>query len=80
MIVRLLLWSLTDSMTTLEEVRTKLPAPIAGVTWISDEASERFGAVVVGEPGNELDGALERLRELIGKDPEIGENFDVETG
>ena len=80
MIVRLLLWSLADSKTSLEELRTNLPAPIAGVTWISDEGTERFGAVAIGVPGNELDRALEDVRELIGKDPEIGEDFDVETG
>jgi hypothetical protein len=80
MIVRLLLWSLADSMTTLEELRMKLPAPIEGVTWISDEATERFGAVAIGEAPEELEGALRELRELIGKDPEIGEDFDVEPG
>jgi hypothetical protein len=76
MIVRLLLWSLADSKTTLDELRPRLqPAP--NRTWISDEATERFGVVEVweGKPG-----ALPQdVLDLIGKEPEIAEEFDVEA-
>jgi hypothetical protein len=74
-IVRLLLWNLTDSKTTIEELRAHLHAD-ANRTWISDETTERFGVVETwdSEPGD-FPGAI---RDLIGKDPEIAEEFDVE--
>jgi len=77
-IVRLLLWSLADSATSLEEVRARLPGAIDGVTWLWHEASERFGVLVLGEPGDELAPALADLRALIGKEPELGEEFEAE--
>jgi hypothetical protein len=74
-IVRLLLWSLADSKTSLEELRTHL-APEPNRTWISDENTARFGVIERwdGEPKE----FPADLRELIGKDPEIAEEFDVE--
>jgi hypothetical protein len=72
--VRLLLWSLADSRTTLEELRAKLPAPPEGDHWISDEAGERFG--LISFSGDDAPAA--EARELIGKDPEIGEEFELE--
>jgi hypothetical protein len=77
-VVRLLLWSLADSLTSIEEVRSRLPEPIAGVTWLSDEGTERFGVLICGEPGEDLSVTLVELRELIGKDPEVGEDFQAE--
>jgi hypothetical protein len=71
--VRLLLWSLADSKTTLEELRAKLPEPSDGDHWISDETTERFGLISLsGSPRG-----LEGVRDLIGKDPEIGEEFEL---
>jgi len=72
--VRLLLWNLADSKTTLEELRGRLPELPEGDVWISDEASERFGLISFSE--EPLD--LAEIRQLIGKDPELGEEFDVE--
>ncbi len=76
MIVRLLLWNLSDSKTTLDELRAQLPeAP--NRTWISDEATERFGVV---ETWDETAGDFpDEIRELIGKDPDTAEEFDVEA-
>jgi hypothetical protein len=74
-IVRLLLWNLADSKTTLEELRAQLPSS-PNRTWISDESSDRFGVIETWD-----DGAGEfppEIRDLIGKDPEIAEEFDVE--
>ena len=69
--VRLLLWNLADSKTTLDELRAKLPELAEGDHWISDEASERFGVV-------SFSGSTRGLQdELIGKDPEIGEEFEL---
>jgi hypothetical protein len=70
--VRLLLWSLADSETTLDELRAQLPQLPEGDVWISHEASERFGLISFSGtvPGD--------IRDLIGKDPEVGEEFEVE--
>jgi hypothetical protein len=74
-IVRLLLWNLAGSKTSLDELRTRLE-PQPNRTWISDETTERFGAVETwdGEPGE----FRMEIRDLIGSEPEIAEQFDVE--
>ena len=90
MIVRLVLWNLADSKTNVEELRRYLRdesvdafAELEGLrfkAWISDETTERWGAVYVWES---TEAARQRLpgraRELIGKDPDIAEEFDVEA-
>jgi len=73
MTVRLLLWGLADSKTTLDELRAKLPDLPDGDVWISDAAGERFGLIAFSES----DDAAAEARELIGKDPEIGEEFEI---
>ena len=73
--VRLLLWNVADSKTTLDELRAKLPDLPEGDVWISDPATERFGLI-------SFSGSLRgigRIRDLIGKDPEIGEEFELEN-
>jgi hypothetical protein len=71
--VRLLLWNLADSKTTLEELRAKLPELPEEDYWISDETTERFGLVSFSGSSDGLD----TVRDLIGKDPEIGEEFEL---
>jgi hypothetical protein len=71
--VRLLLWNLADSKTTLEELQAKLPELPEGDHWISDPASERFGLISFSGSTR----GLQEARELIGKDPEVGEEFEV---
>ena len=75
MTVRLLLWNLADSKTTIDELRAKLPGLPDGDHWISDPAGERFGLISFSgadEPAAEA-------RDLIGKDPEVGEEFELEA-
>jgi hypothetical protein len=72
-LVRILIWNLADSKTTLEEVREHLPPPPSGDLWIANEPQERFGLVSLGERLP----ALESLRQLIGKAPDVAEEFDV---
>jgi hypothetical protein len=72
--VRLLLWNLADSKTTLDELRAKLPELPKGDHWISDAVGERFGLISFSE----TDEPVAEARELIGKNPEIGEEFEVE--
>lgn len=90
MVVRIVLWSLADSKTTIGELRRYLAdesvdafADVPGLrfkAWISDEASERWGAVYVWESVEAAGQALpSRAHELIGKDPDLVEDFDVEA-
>ena len=90
MILRLVLWNLADSKTTIEELRRYLRdesvdqfAEVPGLrfkAWVSDEATERWGAVYLWESLQAAEQELpSRAGELIGKDPDIGEDFDVEA-
>jgi hypothetical protein len=61
-------------MTTLDEVRMHLPELPEGDRWISNEVQERLGLITFGD---ELPDLTE-LQRLIGKEPDIVEEFDVE--
>ena len=74
MICRLLIWNLFDSKTTLEELREHLPQLPEGDVWISNPAQDRFGVISFGEELPDI----ETVRELIGEEPSIAEEFDVE--
>lgn len=74
MIARVLLWSLFDSKTTIDELRTQLPDLVSPSAWVWNEASERFGLIAFGDdPPSEL----ERVRDLIGHEADVFEEFDV---
>ena len=90
MIVRLVIWSLADSQTNVGELRRYLRDEavsafehVAGLLfkgWFSDEATERWGAVYVWASREASEQELpSRARELIGKDPDIVEIFDLEA-
>jgi hypothetical protein len=89
-LLRLVIWNLADSKTTIEELRRYLRdesvdafADVPGLrfkAWFSDEATERWGAVYLWESHEAAEQELpSRARELIGKEPDIGEEFDVEA-
>jgi hypothetical protein len=89
-ILRLVIWNLADAKTTIEELRRYLRdesvdafSEVPGLrfkAWISDEATERWGGVYLWESAEAAAQVLpSRARELIGKDPEIVEEFDVEA-
>ena len=90
MLVRFVLWNLADSKTTIDELRRYLRdesvdefADVPGLrfkAWISDETTERWGAVYLWESAEAAQYELpSRARELIGKEPDVGEEFDVEA-
>jgi len=90
MVVRFVLWNLADSLTNIGELRRYLHdesvlefEQVPGLlfkAWISDEATERWGAIYVWESHEAAEQTLPtRARELIGKDPEIAEVFDLEA-
>ena len=90
MILRFVLWNLADSKTTVQELRRYLAdeavdafADVPGLrfkAWVSDETTERWGAVYLWESHEAAEQTVpSRARELIGKEPDIGETFDVEA-
>jgi Putative mono-oxygenase ydhR len=90
LLVRLVLWNLADSKTTIAELRRYLRdesvdafEEVPGLrfkAWISDETTDRWGAVYLWESAEAADQELpSRARDLIGKDPDLVEEFDVEA-
>ena len=90
MVVRLVIWSLADSEATIESLRRYLHdesvpqfEQVQGLlfkAWFGDEVTERWGAVYVWESVEASEQELpSRARELIGKDPDIVEVFDLEA-
>jgi len=89
-VVRFVLWNLADSKTTIGELRRYLRdesveqfADVPGLrfkAWISDETTERWGAIYLWESAEAAEQTVpSQASELICKDPEIGETFDVEA-
>jgi hypothetical protein len=89
-LLRLVLWNLADSKTTIGELRRYLRdesveafEDVPGLrfkAWVSDEVTERWGAVYLWESREAAAQEVpSRARELIGKDPDLGEEFDVEA-
>jgi hypothetical protein len=61
-------------MTNLEELREHLPDLPEGDRWISNESQERLGLISYGEELPDLGD----VPQLIGVEPVIAEEFDVE--
>ena len=89
MIVRLALWSLADSDVSIADLREYVAdesydafKPVDGLlfkAWIADESSERWGAVYLFASRKAAEQPLpSKARELIGKPPDLVEEFDVE--
>ena len=90
MVARIVLWSLADSKTTIEELRRDLRdesvdaiGEVEGLrfkAWLSDAAGERWGSFELFES---LEAAEQTLpanaRALIGKEPDVAELFDLEA-
>ena len=73
MIVRLLIWNVFDSKTTIDELRESLPELVPPTQWIWNEATERFGVIVVGE---DLPESIGWAQDLVGDEPNVYEEFD----
>lgn len=72
-VVRILIWNLADSKTSVAELLDHLPPVSDEDVWIVNEPQERFGLVSLEEELPDI----ERLRALIGKEPDIAEEFDA---
>jgi hypothetical protein len=72
-IARILIWNLFDSKTTLEELRDQLPDLPEGDTWVANPAQDRFGLISFSDELPDL----QWVRDLIGEDAQVVEEFDV---
>jgi Putative mono-oxygenase ydhR len=90
LILRIVIWNLAESNSTIEELRRYLRdesvdafAEVPGLrfkAWISDDATERWGGVYLWESVEAARQPLpSRARDLVGKEPDIVEEFDVEA-
>jgi hypothetical protein len=75
-IVRILIWDVYESKTSLDELRESVPALEPPSVWVWNEASERFGILAFGE---ELPEAVGWVQDLIGADSDVYEEFDVRS-
>ena len=79
MIVRIVLWRLDEASPSFVQLRERLdqlePLPPPS-TLLVNEAAERVGALLVVDE-EEPPRQLEHLRELIGRDPDLYEEFDT---
>lgn len=73
MVIRLLIWNIADSMTSLDELRDRVPELEPPSGWLWNEATERFGILSFGE---DLPEAAGWAQDLIGDDPDVYEEFD----
>jgi Putative mono-oxygenase ydhR len=89
-LVRIVLWNLADSLSSIGELRRYLQdeavdafEQVPGLlfkAWFSDDVTERWGAVYVFETREASEQDLpSRARELIGKEPDVVEIFDLEA-
>jgi trans-2,3-dihydro-3-hydroxyanthranilate isomerase len=87
---RIVLWDLNGSQATIDQLRTYLHdesvdafAEVDGLVfkaWISDPETNSWGAFYVWEGRSFADQPLpSKARELIGKDPYLREDFDIEA-
>ena len=90
MVVRIVLWNLADSQTTIEELRRYLRdesvdefAEVEGLrfnAWISDPLGERWGSFSLFETREAANEAVPiGAQALIGKPPDLLEEFDLEA-
>jgi hypothetical protein len=72
-VVRLLIWNVVESQTTIDELRESLPELVPPSQWIWNEASERFGVIVYGD---DLPESIGWAQDLVGDEPDVYEEFD----
>lgn len=79
MIVRILLWRLDERAPPFESLRERIEElePLAAPgAFLFNEAAERVGALVIDDEDAPLPAQLDELRALIGRDPDVYEEFD----
>lgn len=80
MIVRIILWRLDERSPSVGELRDRIgglePLSPPGA-FLVNEAAERLGALVVADEDEPPPPQLEELRALVGRDPDLYEEFDA---
>ena len=74
MLTRLLIWNISESRTSIDELRESLPELDEPSRWIWNEVSERFGVLVFGD---DLPEAVGWAQDLVGDEPDVYEEFDT---
>jgi len=72
-IVRLAIWNVYESKTSIEELRESLPELSPPSTWIWNEATDRFGVIAFGD---DLPESIGWAQDLVGEEPDVYEEFD----
>ena len=73
MVVRLLIWNVAESKTTIAELQESLPELETPSRWIWNDAAERFGVLAFGE---DIPEAVGWAQDLVGDEPDVYEEFD----
>ncbi len=74
MLLRLLIWNVFDSKTTIDELLETRPELVPPSQWIWNEAAERFGVLALGE---DLPETVGWAQDLVGAEPDVYEEFDT---
>ena len=74
MLLRLLIWNVAESQSSVDELRDSLPELEPPSAWIWNEVSERFGLLAYGE---DLPEAVGWAQDLVGAEPVVYEEFDT---
>lgn len=80
MIVRIVLWRLDERTPSFEALRDRIEElePLAAPgAFLLNEGAERVGALVVGEEDEPPPVQLDELRALVGRDPDLYEEFET---
>ncbi|HEX6723848.1 MAG TPA: hypothetical protein VF073_01275 [Gaiella sp.] len=80
MIVRILLWRLDERTLAFGSLRDRIEElePLAAPgAFLLNEAAERVGALAVAEEDEPPPAQLDELRALIGRDPDLYEEFET---
>ena len=74
MLVRLLIWNVVESETTIDELRESLPELEPPSAWIWNEVVGALRRLVFGE---DLPEAIGWAQDLVGAEPDVYEEFDA---
>jgi hypothetical protein len=79
-IVRIVLWRLDESTPPIDELRHHVddlePLPSPSV-FLVNEGAERIGILLLDDEGDDPPPQLDELRRLVGRDPDLYEEFDA---
>jgi hypothetical protein len=73
LLLRLLIWNVAESKTTIDELRESLPDLDPPDRWIWNEVTERFGVLSFAD---DLPEAVGWAQDLVGGEPDVYEEFD----